>query len=214
MLQVPHGAPIVSKTMAQKLKCLASKYLRMYTLCTMFVSLGGFLFGFDTGTIVLLHPQDELTLKLYCKGSIGPITVMSQFEEQFSSISPTLQGLIVSTILITASIFSFLAGPLSNRISRIYTIALGGLVFAAGSAISASAYSLAQLFVGRAITGAGEGLFLSTITVYTCEIAPASVRGRLSCVTQLGVTLGVASGMSCMKLKFVRLLFPPWPLLA
>ena len=123
------------------------------------------------------------------------MTVMPQFRELFDPISPTLQGLIVSSILIPASIFSLVAGPLSNKISRTYTIALGGAIFAAGSAIAASSFTLPQLLVGRCIAGVGEGLFLSTITVYTCEIVPAAVRGRLSCTTQLFVTFGIASGL-------------------
>lgn len=51
-----------------------------------------------------------------------------------------------------------------------------------------------MLFVGRCIAGLGEGLFLSTVTVYILEIAPTNVRGRLSCLVQLAVTLGVAAG--------------------
>ena len=121
---------------------------------------------------------------------------MSQFKADFDPISPTLQGLIVSSILIPASIFSLVAGPLSNKISRTYTIAIGGAVFAVGSAIAASSSTLPQFFVGRCLAGVGEGLFLSTITVYTCEIVPAAVRGRLSCTTQLFVTFGIASGSS------------------
>lgn len=149
-----------------------------YVWCTIFTALGGFCFGYDTG-------------------SIGPITVMSQFQHHFfqeQKIDPTIQGLIVSCILLTASVSSILSGPLSNRLSRTRTICLGGVVFAAGSAIVCSAGSLPQLFVGRCIAGIGEGLFLSAITVYTIEIAPASSRGRLGTVVQLFITIGIASG--------------------
>ncbi|PCH33387.1 general substrate transporter [Wolfiporia cocos MD-104 SS10] len=122
---------------------------------------------------------------------------MSQFKEHFSktgSLSATIQGLIVSTVLITASVASIISGPLSDRISRTRTISLGGIVYAAGSAISCSSNTLAQLFVGRAVAGAGEGLFLSAITVYAVEIAPTSARGRLGSMVQLLNTIGIASG--------------------
>lgn len=76
-------------------------------------------------------------------------------------------------------------------------MAIGGAVFAAGSAIAASSSTLAQLLVGRCLAGAGEGLFLSTITVYTCEIAPTAIRGTLACTIQLFVTIGIASGLYC-----------------
>ncbi|KAA1469448.1 general substrate transporter [Dentipellis sp. KUC8613] len=150
-------------------------YLRTYSLCSIFASLSGFHFGFDTG-------------------SIGPVTVMPQFKAQFDPISPILQGLIVSSILMTASLSSVLAGPLSDRFSRTRTFGTGAGIFCVGSVISSCAYNLAMLFVGRLITGVGEGLFLSTVTVYILEIAPTSIRGQLSCTTQLFVTLGVASG--------------------
>lgn len=127
-------------------------------------------------------------------GSIGPITVMPQFLDLFAPISPVMEGLIVSSILIPASIFSLLAGPLSDRISRTRTFALGGAVSVVGNVIACSASSLPQLFVGRCIAGAGEGLFVSTITVYTCEIAPTAIRGKLSCTVQLYITLGIAAG--------------------
>ncbi|KAJ3522728.1 hypothetical protein NM688_g8835 [Phlebia brevispora] len=122
---------------------------------------------------------------------------MSQFRNHFfgsSDIDPTVQGLIVSSILLTASLASLVSGPLSNRISRTRTIALGAITFSAGSAIACSSGALAQLFVGRCIAGVGEGLFLSAITVYTVEIAPSSARGRLGTVVQLLITIGIASG--------------------
>ncbi|KAL5511144.1 hypothetical protein ACEPAH_4359 [Sanghuangporus vaninii] len=150
-------------------------YMHTYTACTMFASIGGFIFGFDTG-------------------SIGPVTTMDQFLDRFSPITPIVQGLIVSCILITAATFSLFAGPLSDRISRKHTMTVGGAIFAVGSAIVASASKLPQIFAGRCLAGAGEGLFLSVITVYTCEIAPAAIRGTLACTIQLFITIGVASG--------------------
>lgn len=155
-----------------------------YVWCAFFTGIGGFLFGFDTG-------------------SIGPITIMPKFQEQFANrhstesgaLSPTVQGLIVSSILITASLASVVSGPLSDRISRTRTVALGAVVFSFGSTIACSAGTLPQIFVGRCIAGVGEGLFLSAVTVYAVEIAPASSRGRLGSVVQLLITIGIAVGL-------------------
>ncbi|KAK7056853.1 hypothetical protein VNI00_002570 [Paramarasmius palmivorus] len=124
----------------------------------------------------------------------GPISVMPQFEAQFGVLSPTVQGLLISCILITASLSSLFAGPLSDHISRTYTIGIGGAVYAAGSAIGASSMRLPQLFVGRCIAGVGEGLFISSITVYVTEISPPSARGRLATFVQLFNTMGIMSG--------------------
>ncbi|KAJ7588192.1 general substrate transporter [Mycena floridula] len=150
-----------------------------YVYCSLFTALGGLLWGLDTGCI-------------------GPITVMPQFESQFGKLSPTVHGLLVSSILITAAVVSIISGPLSDRISRTYTIAIGGVVYAVGAAIACSAGTLTQLFVGRCVTGIGEGLFISSITVYVTEISPAASRGRLASFVQTFNTLGVMIGyFSC-----------------
>ncbi|KAJ7068220.1 general substrate transporter [Mycena amicta] len=146
-----------------------------YVWPTLFTALGGFLWGFDTG-------------------SIGPIIVMPQFEKQFGSISATVQGLFVSSIIATAAFSSLISGALSDRISRTYTISLGALVFSIGAVIACSASSLAQLFIGRCVTGFGEGIFISSITVYVLEVSPSMARGRTMTTVQLLNTVGVTAG--------------------
>jgi MFS family permease len=119
---------------------------------------------------------------------------MPQFENQFGSVSATVQGLLVSSIIATAALSSLFSGALSDRISRTYTISLGAFVFSVGCTIACSATALPQLFIGRCIAGFGEGIFISSITVYVMEISPASKRGRTMTTVQLFNTVGVASG--------------------
>jgi MFS family permease len=160
------------------------------------------MFGFDTGKCSTDLPCKLLITQAEPTGSIGPVTVMPQFKDAFDPISPTLQGLIVSAILITASIASLVAGPLSDKISRTRTFALGGLIFAIGSMVECASFVLPMLIVGRCIAGVGEGLFLSTITVYVCEIAPTAIRGSLACTVQLYITIGIATGELCGRCSF------------
>ncbi|KAI4728547.1 general substrate transporter [Aureobasidium sp. EXF-10728] len=137
-----------------------------YVLCSILISVGGLLFGLDTGCI-------------------GPITTMPTFLESFGPLSSTIHGILVSSILIPASLTSFFAGNVADYMGRIITCSIGGLIFAAGTALESGAQNLAMLFVGRCITGVGEGLFLSTLVVY---------RGVLASVQQLLVTMGIAVG--------------------
>ncbi|KAJ7265413.1 general substrate transporter [Mycena haematopus] len=146
-----------------------------YVWPTLFTAFGGFVWGFDTG-------------------SIGPIIVMPQFEAQFGNVSATVQGLLVSSIIATAALSAVFSGAMSDRISRTYTISLGAFVCSVGCAVACSARALPQLFIGRCITGFGMGIFMSSITVYVMEISPTLMRGRTMSVVQLFNTIGVASG--------------------
>lgn len=146
-----------------------------YVLCSILVSIGGLLFGLDTGCI-------------------GPITTMTTFLDYFGPLSSTIHGILVSSILVPASLTSFFAGNVADAIGRTTTVSVGGVVFATGTALEAAAQNLAMLFVGRCITGVGEGLFLSTLVVYVCEIAPARQRGVLCSIQQLLVTMGICVG--------------------
>ncbi|KAL9048285.1 MAG: hypothetical protein Q9162_007794, partial [Coniocarpon cinnabarinum] len=146
-----------------------------YVTKTCIVSIGGLLFGLDTG-------------------SIGPITVMPQFGSILQNTSSTLHGLVVSMILIPAAIASFFAGHLADRLGRPRGIAVGALIFAIGTTIETAAVRLAMLLVGRVITGIGQGLFLSTLVVYVCEIAPPRHRGALASLPQLVITMGLCLG--------------------
>jgi sugar porter (SP) family MFS transporter len=157
------------------MKTMTMRLPAPYILCCILISIGGLLFGLDTGCI-------------------GPITTMPTFLDSFGPLSSTIHGILVSSILIPASLTSFFAGNVADHLGRINTCSIGGLVFAAGTALEAGAQNLAMLFVGRCITGVGEGLFLSTLVVYVCEIAPARQRGVLASVQQLLVTMGIAVG--------------------
>lgn len=118
-----------------------------YVVASILCSLGGFLFGVDTGII-------------------GPVTVMDQFTKAFGHQSPTVHGLVVSSILIPAAVASFLAGRVADGLGRPTAIAIGASIFAAGAAIEAAAVHIGIFIAGRVIAGVGEGLYLGTLVVY------------------------------------------------
>ena len=137
-------------------------------------SLAGLLYGLDTG-------------------SIGPITEMPQFRDSVGDFSDITQGIYVSSVLFFAALSSFANGYLADRFSRKYIILLGAIFAVLGTIMSSSVSNLPALFVARAIYGVGIGLGFSTTTVYLVEIAPASQRGLLGCMTQLLITIGIAA---------------------
>lgn len=90
---------------------------------------------------------------------------MASFTTSFGELSATLHGLVVSSVLLTATFASLFAGVISDRLGRTRAIAIGALLFAVGAALEAGAVTLGMFIGGRCIVGIGEGTFLSTLVV-------------------------------------------------
>ncbi len=134
-----------------------------------FGALGGLLFGYDTGVIsgaiLFIGPAFELT--------------------------PFLEGLVVSSILIGAAIGAGSAGPLSDRLGRRNLILLAAVIFAAGAIGAALAPSVAVLVLFRFVLGLAVGAAALTVPLYLSEVAPTGIRGAVSSLNQLMITAGI-----------------------
>lgn len=139
------------------------------------VSVAGLLYGLDTG-------------------SIGPVTQMKYFNEQIGPLSASLQGFYVASILLSASISSFLAGIVADRFSRRYGVAIGAIIFGVGAIISAASTSYGMLQVARLVSGIGQGQTFSVASIYLVEIASKENRGRLASLLQVNVAVGIMVG--------------------
>ena len=51
----------------------------------------------------------------------------------------------------------------------------------------------ALLLAGRTLSGVATGIFSAVVPLYTSEIAPSNVRGRLMALFQMAVTVGILS---------------------
>ncbi|THC96932.1 hypothetical protein EYZ11_003593 [Aspergillus tanneri] len=128
--------------------------------------MGGFLLGIDTSII-------------------GPVTVMPSYVRYFGSFSSSVHGIIVSSILLSASVMSVIAGRPADVFGRPQGIALGAAVFGVGAALEAGAVRLAMFMVGRVIEGMGFGLYFGTLTV---------IRGPLTTGPQFMICTGLVAG--------------------
>ncbi|KAF2786693.1 general substrate transporter [Melanomma pulvis-pyrius CBS 109.77] len=146
-----------------------------YVVASVLVSLGGVINGFDTG-------------------SIGAITEMPTFLATLGPLTPLKRGFTVSLIMLTGALPSFFAGQLADRFGRLAVVMAGALTFLVGAALQGSAGRLAVFLVGRALCGLGEGIWMSTVTVYITEIAPSLRRGALVSLPQFGAAAGVCLG--------------------
>jgi MFS family permease len=165
---------------------LLNRAVPNYVVASIAVSVGGFVNGYDTG-------------------SIGAVVSMSQFTKSIGSLSPSMLGFTVSLIMLTGAIPSVFAGQLSDRFGRLKAIISGAIVFVVGAVLQASAGGLPQFLLGRALAGFGEGIYLGNMSVYICEVAPMKHRGALAGLPQFLATAGVCCGyFTCYGTVHVR----------
>ncbi|KAK7994159.1 ankyrin protein [Apiospora arundinis] len=151
------------------------KHIPNYMVASVGVSLGGLAMGCDTG-------------------AIGAIMAMPAFTASMGHLSATLVGFTVSLIMLTGAIPSVFAGYLADKYGRLKVVMLGAVLFGLGAAVQGTAFALPQFLVGRAFAGLGAGAFLSNISVYICEVAPARHRGILAGLPQFLNTAGICLG--------------------
>ncbi|KAH7324838.1 general substrate transporter [Stachybotrys elegans] len=149
-----------------------------YAAASLALSFGGFLNGYDTG-------------------AMGSQIHMPQFTESLGAMSASMTGITVSMVMLMAIIPSLFGGQIADKRGRLRTILPGSALFVVGVLLQATAFSLTQFIIGRAVSGAGQGIFFSLITVYITEIAPMRSRGRLSALPQFMATLGICVGYFC-----------------
>ncbi|HEY0436632.1 MAG TPA: MFS transporter, partial [Phenylobacterium sp.] len=132
-------------------------------------TIGGFMFGYDSGVINGTQAGLEKTFGLSKLGT----------------------GINVGAILLGCSIGAFSAGRLSDMIGRRTVMMIAAALFIV-SAIGTGAAPTSTLFIiARIIGGLGVGAASVLSPVYISEVTPASMRGRLSSVQQIMIITGL-----------------------
>ena len=121
--------------MAEKSSEIRDEDNRFVYIAALISALGGLLFGYDTGVI---------------SGAILFI------KEQFV-LSPGIEELVVSAVLIGALIGAAFGGPIADRFGRLKTILLAAGLFAAGSIGTSIAQNITWLISGRIVVGIAIG---------------------------------------------------------
>ncbi|WP_328610400.1 sugar porter family MFS transporter [Amycolatopsis sp. NBC_00345] len=134
-----------------------------------FGALGGILWGYDTGVIsgALLYIDRDIPL------------------------SPIVQGLVVSGLLAGSMAGAGLAGRLADSLGRRKMILASGAVFTVGTLGAALAGGAPLLVAFRFVMGIGVGIASVVVPMYLSELAPKEVRGKLTSLMQLLVTIGI-----------------------
>ncbi len=142
---------------------------RFIILISCVATIGGFLFGFDSGVI---------------NGTVDGL------KQTFQSSSAGI-GFEVASMLLGCAVGAFFAGRLADRWGRRAVLIIAALLFllsalGAGASHSSGAFILARLMGGFAV---GAASVMSP--AYIAEVASARYRGRLATVQQIAIISGL-----------------------
>ncbi|KAF2170720.1 hypothetical protein M409DRAFT_63802 [Zasmidium cellare ATCC 36951] len=132
----------------------------------------------------------------YDQGVMSGIITEPIFLQTFPQMEPknkegAIQALVVAIYEIGCLIGAIGIIAFGDKLGRRRSILLGSTIMIIGAAIQTSSFGLAQIIVGRIVTGVGNGMNTSTIPVYQSEIAPPKIRGFLVLFEGALITLGI-----------------------
>jgi len=142
---------------------------RLIVLVSVVATIGGFLFGFDSGVI---------------NGTVDGL------QQAFGSSKAGL-GFEVASMLLGCAIGAFFAGRMADHWGRRSVLIISAVLFLL-SAIGAGAANGSVMFVvARVLGGFAVGAASVISPAYIAEVAPARYRGRLATVQQIAIISGL-----------------------
>ncbi|OAA59046.1 myo-inositol transporter 1 [Niveomyces insectorum RCEF 264] len=133
------------------------------------------------GLRILINISCDIAYVLfgYDQGVFGSIINNPDFVKTFDNPSAGLTGIIVAIYNLGCFAGCMLNVFISDRLGRRRCMWVAMAVLSVGAAIQTSSYSVAQLLVGRIVTGMGTGIETSTVPAYQAELSRPEMRGRL-----------------------------------
>ncbi|OEL23208.1 Monosaccharide-sensing protein 2 [Dichanthelium oligosanthes] len=104
---------------------------------------------------------------------------------------PALEGLVVATSLIGATIITTFSGPVSDNVGRRPMLIASSLLYFAGGLIMLWSPNVLVLLLARLVDGFGVGLAVTLVPVYISETAPPEIRGLLNTLPQFTGSFGM-----------------------
>lgn len=165
------AASMIFKTEPKK----QSNYISF--LVGIFVAVGGFLFGYDTGLI------NSLTEMPYVKAHLAP---------NHHVFSATQLSILVSFLSLGTFVGALVTPFASDRVGRkIMIIFSTGIIFSIGNSLQVGAKSMGLLVAGRFISGLGIGIISAIVPSYQAEAAKKNLRGAIISMYQWAITWGL-----------------------
>jgi sugar porter (SP) family MFS transporter len=157
---------------------------KAYMICA-FASFGGIFFGYDSGYI-----NGVLGSPIFIKAVEG----LQSDGTPHKALSSSHTSLIVSILSAGTFFGALIAGDVSDRIGRKWTVIMGCVIYLIGCVIqmiTGLGDALAVIVVGRLIAGVGVGFESAIVILYMSEICPKAVRGALVSGYQFCITIGI-----------------------
>ncbi|WP_271077246.1 sugar porter family MFS transporter [Aurantiacibacter sp. MUD61] len=134
-------------------------------------TIGGFLFGFDSGVI---------------NGTVDGLRIAFNSDEVGT-------GFNVASMLLGCALGAFVAGRLADVIGRKRTLLIAAVFFIVSAWGSGIAGSSTEFVIARIIGGLAVGAASVLAPAYISEVTPAHLRGRLSSVQQIMIIIGLTA---------------------
>lgn len=141
---------------------------RRMDLVAIVATLGGLLFGYDTGVL---------------NGALDSM-------EKDLGLTSLTEGVVVSSLLIGAAIGSLVVGRMNDGLGRKRTLTILSVIFFVGTLGTVFAPSLAVMISSRLVLGLAVGGASVSVPVYLSELAPTERRGTLSGRNELAIVVG------------------------
>jgi sugar porter (SP) family MFS transporter len=152
----------------QQVSLVKTNLAYLVPICVV-ATLGGFLFGYDTGVI---------------SGAIEFLT--SHFQ-----LGVVMKGWASGCVLIGCALGVLVAGPISDRFGRKRALMLASILFVASALGTALPRDISTFILFRFVAGLGIGIASMSTPMYIAEIAPAHLRGRLVSLNQIAIVAGI-----------------------
>lgn len=159
------------------------EYLVISIFC-FFVAFGGFVFGFDTGTI---------------SGFVNMPNFVQRFGQLNSAgtyyLSNVRVGLMISIFNVGCAVGGIFLSKIGDMYGRRIGLMFSMVIYVVGIIIQISSNTAwYQFFIGRLIAGFAVGTVSVISPLFISEVAPKQVRGTLVVCFQLCITLGIFLG--------------------
>lgn len=124
----------------------------------------------------------------------------------------TVEGLVVATSLIGATIITTFSGPVSDLLGRRPMLIVSSMLYFISGLVMLWSPNVYVLCLARLLDGFGIGLAVTLVPVYISETAPPEIRGSLNTLPQFTGSGGMFLAY-CMVFGMSLMTSPDWRLM-